>query len=70
MFVDAVVPMVAKCGFKMVDTLSGSETPTVRVANGGIERGLYVRISVSGYNVTDARRTDRSVECLHALGGV
>ncbi|KAK4642865.1 LOW QUALITY PROTEIN: hypothetical protein QC761_401255 [Podospora bellae-mahoneyi] len=40
-FVDAVVPMVAKCGFKMVDTLSGSETPTVRVANGGIERGLY-----------------------------
>ncbi|KAK4173909.1 hypothetical protein QBC36DRAFT_303282 [Triangularia setosa] len=67
-FVDAAIPLVTKCGFKMVDTLSGGETPTVRVANSEIERGLYVRISVSGYNVTDAKRTDGSVDCLHGLG--
>ncbi|KAK0665426.1 hypothetical protein QBC41DRAFT_379695 [Cercophora samala] len=67
-FVDAAIPLVTKCGFRMVDSLSGRETPTVRVANSGIERGLYVRISVSGYNVTDAKRTDKSVECLHGLG--
>ncbi|KAK0744638.1 hypothetical protein B0T21DRAFT_407721 [Apiosordaria backusii] len=66
-FVEAAVPWVTKCGFKMVDTVSG-ETPTVRVANAGIERNLYVRISVSGYNVTDKRRTDESVVCLHGLG--
>ncbi|KAK5662262.1 hypothetical protein OQA88_8167 [Cercophora sp. LCS_1] len=66
-FVDAVLPKVRACGFSLVDGLAGS-TPTVRVANAGIEKNHWVRISVNGLNVTKPTETDKMVMCLHAIG--
>ncbi|KAK4183241.1 hypothetical protein QBC35DRAFT_119946 [Podospora australis] len=66
-YVDAVMPKVQHCGFKLVDAVP--HAVGTRVANAAIEKNLWVRISVSGYNVTKSGETDEGVVCLHGLGG-
>lgn len=68
-FVDTVIPKVKACGFQMVDTLGGNGVVNQRVGNANIERNLWVKISVNGFNVTSADKTDSSVMCLYGIGG-
>lgn len=68
-FVDTVIPKVKACGFQMVDALGGSSVVNMRVANANIERNLWVKISVNGFNVTSGDKTDSSIMCLHGIGG-
>ncbi|KAK4162906.1 hypothetical protein QBC43DRAFT_320704 [Cladorrhinum sp. PSN259] len=66
-YVDAVVPKLAACGFRTADAVS--QTVDTRVGNANIERNLWVRISVSGFNVTNGGETDKEVFCLHGIAG-
>lgn len=63
-----VMPKVQACGFEAVDALGRGVDVGTRVANSGLEKKHWVRILVSGLNVTSATETDRSVRCLHAIG--
>ncbi|KAK4457274.1 hypothetical protein QBC42DRAFT_163856, partial [Cladorrhinum samala] len=67
-YVDDVVARVTGCGFKLADSV-GPQTVFARVGNPKIEKDLWVRVSVSGFNVTTAARTDREVECLYGIAG-
>ncbi|KAK1831987.1 hypothetical protein QBC39DRAFT_349888 [Podospora conica] len=67
-FVDRVMPKVQACGFKAVGVLKSGVDVGTRVANSGLEKRHWVRISVSGLNVTRETETDRPVRCLHAIG--
>lgn len=67
-FVGRVMPKVQACGFEAVDALGRGVDVGTRVANSGLEKKHWVRILVSGLNVTSATETDRSVRCLHAIG--
>ncbi|KAK0615375.1 hypothetical protein B0T17DRAFT_620163 [Bombardia bombarda] len=64
-YVEDVLPRVRACGFETVAGTTGSTT--TRLANANLERTLWVRIEVSGLNVTRKDETDEAVECLHAL---
>jgi hypothetical protein len=44
------------------------EDVRLRVANPGIERNWWVRVSGNGYNVTRPEETDERVRCLGGLG--
>lgn len=68
-YVDAVLPRVRACGFRLVDALPSGASAHERVGNAGLERGLWVRLSVSGFNVTRRDETDEVVWCLHGIGG-
>ena len=68
-FVDVVIPKVKSCGFQMVDVLGGNGVVNQRVANPNIEGNLWVKISVNGFNVTSADKTDASIMCLYDIGG-
>jgi hypothetical protein len=70
-YVQDLVPMVTACGFDMVDGEGLESVPEdvrLRVANPGIEKNWWVKISVNGYNVTNAEETDERVWCLWRLG--
>ncbi|KAI1498709.1 hypothetical protein F5X99DRAFT_392378 [Biscogniauxia marginata] len=66
-YVDNITPRVTRCGFEVVH--SPDVSTNLRVANPGIEKNWWVKISVNGYNVTDPLETDPSVICLHDIGG-
>ena len=66
-FVNDVLPRVRACGFDMVDGPPATALAT-RVAHPGIERTWWVKIEVSGLNVTEPGATDESVVCLHGIG--
>ncbi|KAH9906856.1 hypothetical protein F4778DRAFT_800817 [Xylariomycetidae sp. FL2044] len=70
-YVDAAAVRVRQCGFEdLVDAdASLAQQAHLRVANPGIERHWWVKISVNAYNVTDPRDTDPMVRCLHDIGG-
>ncbi|GAB1316461.1 hypothetical protein MFIFM68171_06671 [Madurella fahalii] len=68
-YVDAVLPRIEKCGFRLVDALPGAVSADERVGNAELERSLWVRVSVSGFNVTRREETDEAVWCLHGIGG-
>lgn len=68
-YVDVVIPKVKACGFQLVDALGGNGVVNQRVANGNIERNLWVKISVNGFNVTSGDKTDSGIMCLHAIEG-
>ena len=65
---DRVMPKVQACGFKAVDVLRSGIDVGTRVANSGLEKKHWVRISVSGLDVTSEAETDRSVIYLQAVG--
>lgn len=67
-FVGRVMPKLEACGFTAVDSLKSGVDVGKRVANSGLEKKHWVRISVSGLNVTRETETDRSVRYLHAIG--
>lgn len=69
-FVDAVAPKVKACGFKLVDGLGGKGNAEARyrVPNGKIEKSHWVEILVTGFNVTNADKTDQEVVCLYNIG--
>jgi len=66
-FVDHVLPKVRACGFQVRDAPDG-KTVATRVGNAGIEKNYWVRILVSGLNVTKPTETDEMVMCLHRIG--
>ncbi|KAK4224180.1 hypothetical protein QBC38DRAFT_485959 [Podospora fimiseda] len=66
-YVDAAVAKVTGCGFKTAAAVA--QTVDLRVGNPNIEKNLWVRISVSGFNVTKAGETDKEVLCLYGIGG-
>ncbi|KAK3682828.1 hypothetical protein B0T22DRAFT_295142 [Podospora appendiculata] len=71
-YVDAILPGVEACGFRSVDVLGGSpgvEATLLRVGNPELERTNWVRILVSGFNVSRKGETDERVLCLWGLGG-
>jgi len=65
-YVNYTLPTIEACGFGLVDAVEGDVN--LRVANPGIERLHWVRISVNGYNVTDRNITDDQIWCLHRIG--
>lgn len=67
-FVGRVMSKVEACGFEAVDVLKSGVDIGKRVANSGLEKKHWVRISVSGLNVTRETETDGSIRCLHAIG--
>jgi len=69
-YVADVLPHVQACGFASVGGPPPGTTVGVRVANPGIEQTWWVRIEVSGLNVTDPAETDPSVVCLHDIGNL
>ncbi|KAK4109668.1 hypothetical protein N656DRAFT_782909 [Canariomyces notabilis] len=68
-YVDKVAPRVRDCGFSLVDALPTGVTAAERVGNPALERDLWVKISVSGFNVTRSDATDDRVWCLYRIGG-
>lgn len=67
-FVGRVMSKVEACSFEAVDVLKSGVDIGKRVANSGLEKKHWVRISVSGLNVTKETETDGSIRCLHAIG--
>lgn len=66
-YVNDVVPRIMACGFQL--ERAAEEIVNLRVANAAIEKNLWVKISVNGYNVTSVMDTDEMVWCLHDIGG-
>lgn len=65
-YVSRAANKVIDCGFELIDTIQ--EDVGLRVANAGIEKNYWVRISVNGYNITSRDATDDEVWCLHKIG--
>ncbi|KXX78217.1 hypothetical protein MMYC01_205059 [Madurella mycetomatis] len=68
-YVDAVLPRIRACGFRLVNALPGGTSAGERIGNTGLESGLWVKLSVGGFNVTRWDETDDAVWCLHGIGG-
>lgn len=66
-FVGRVMPKIEACGFTAVDSLKSGVDVGKRAANSGLEKKHWVRVLVSGLNVTKETETDGSVRCLHAI---
>jgi hypothetical protein len=66
-FVNDIMPKVKACGFQPADAVGG--VVDTRIANWGIERNWWVKISVNGYNITKSTDTDVMILCLHDIGG-
>lgn len=56
-----------RCGFHVTSTPS-PDSRRMRVAHPGIEKNLWVQISVNGFNVTSKTETDEEILCLHEIG--
>jgi hypothetical protein len=71
-FVDAIVPAIEHCGFFSEERPDKDPTraPSLRLANPGLELMWWVRIDVTGYNVTRADKTDKAILCLHRIGNM
>ncbi|KAK4133932.1 hypothetical protein BT67DRAFT_477724 [Trichocladium antarcticum] len=69
-YVEDVVPRLQRCGFRVVAEREGRRGGMMeRVGNARLERDLWVRVEVSGFNVTRAGETDEGVWCLWGIGG-
>ncbi|KAI0593851.1 hypothetical protein F4775DRAFT_576374 [Biscogniauxia sp. FL1348] len=66
-YVDNIAPRIMGCGFEPVP--APGEATRLRLANPGIERNWWVRLSVNGYNVTTPAETTPEILCLHDIGG-
>ncbi|KAI1640042.1 hypothetical protein F4809DRAFT_666225 [Biscogniauxia mediterranea] len=66
-YVENIAPKIMGCGFEPV--ASPGEATHLRLANPGIEKNWWVRLSVNGYNVTTPVETNPEIICLHDIGG-
>ncbi|KAI1484639.1 hypothetical protein F5X96DRAFT_663483 [Biscogniauxia mediterranea] len=66
-YVENIASEIMGCGFEPVD--SPGEPTQLRLANPGIEKNWWVRLSVNGYNVTTPEETNPEIMCLHDIGG-
>ena len=65
-YVSQAANKIVDCGFELADTVQ--EDVGFRVANAGIEKNYWVKISVNGFNVTSPDVTDDEIWCLHNIG--
>ncbi|GAW14366.1 hypothetical protein ANO14919_037680 [Xylariales sp. No.14919] len=65
-FVNEILPEMMHCGFRLQEDFE--PFPRVRLANPGFEMNWFVRVEVSGFNVTNPWELDEEIICLHSIG--